>query len=325
MTLEDIRKDLEVINKKLGKNTLYLPDSVSAEPVETISTGSIGLDFKSGIGGFPKGKISYIVGMESCGKTTLCLHLTANAQKKGGLVAFIDGEHEYDKRYAEALGVNVSEVLIVQPDTMEEALGVLEQLAELNKFSLIILDSIAALPTDAELGAEITDAQMADKARLMGKHLRRMAPLINKIDAAIVYVNQYRESIGGYGSGKASSGGRAIKFRSALSLELAIVTTQVKIGDRAIGSRIRGKFIKNKLALPFAEWEFTIIWGKGIVEEYDLLEIAIQMDIVQKKGSWLSYNNNNIGQGIFNTAEMLRDNEELKTSIKNDVLQTLGV
>lgn len=326
MNLSDVEKELALINKKMGTDVLFLPNMLPAKKIETISTGSIGLDFKSGIGGFPKGKISYIIGAPSCGKTTLCLQLTANTQKKGGLVAFIDGEHEYDRHYAETLGVDVDNVLIVQPDTMEEALGVIENLLELNKFQLIILDSIASLPTKAEFESTIEDLQTADKAKLMSKHGRRIAPFVNKMDTALVYVNQYRDDIKfGYGSSKTAQGGKAIDFRAAIKLELTIVTSQVKIGDKPIGSRVRGKFLKNKLSIPFTEWEFTIIWGKGIVEEYDLLEIAIEMGIVEKKGAWLSFQNENIGQGIFNTMNNLKENPELKNRIKKDVFDTLGV
>jgi len=324
--LSDIIEDLEKINKNLGNDVIFIPKFENIKKIEAISTGSIGLDYKLGIGGVPVGKITSVLGWRSTGKTTLCLHLAANAQKMGGLVAYIDGEHELDLSYARNLGVDIENLLIIQPDNMEDALKLMEQLAESNKFKLIIFDSIAALPTMKELEAEITDLQTADKAKLVNKHSRRMASYIDKANTAFVYINQYRDDISfGYGSGKTVPGGKAMGFRAAVEIDLTIITGQLKVNDKPIGSRIRAKTVKNKLAMPFQEWEYTIVWGKGIVYEMDLTEIATQLDIIKKKGPWYAYNGSNIGQGLMNVVDYLQSNKEMCQQIEGEVKTLLGV
>ncbi len=325
MNLEDISKELESIDKQLGGNKIIIPENYELVS-EVISTGSIGIDFKSGIGGLPVGKIVSIVGNPSTGKSTICLQLCANANKDDQLAVYIDGEHEINLKYAQGLGVDLDKFLIVQPDTMEEGLELLEKFFELNKFKIIIFDSIAALPTKKEMEAGLEDLQTGDKAKLMSKHLRRIANLVNKSNTLVVYINQYRDNISfGYGSGKTVPGGHAMRYRAAMEIELVTVTAQVKVGDEPIGSRVRAKFVKNKLARPYTEWEFTIVWGQGIVEEYDLIEIAVQSGIIDKKGAWFSYNDINIGQGVWKTMEYLKNNPELKNEIKNKVYEMLAM
>jgi recombination protein RecA len=326
MSIEDIEKDIAEINKRFGNNSIMLATFMPKEKISVIPTGSIGLDFKTGVGGIPIGKVTVIKGQPSVGKSTLCLHLTANAQKEGGLVAYIDGEHELDINYAINLGVDINNLLISQPDTMEQGLEILEHLTQLNKFKLIIFDSIAAIPTEAEASSTIKDLQTADKARLLSKHARKMNSYINKTSAAIVYINQYRDNISfGYASGKIAPGGHAMDFRAALIIELSKITSEVKVGTQPIGSRIRAKILKNKLARPYGTWEFTIKWGEGIVEEHDLIELALSLDIIKQKGAWYSFEDLNIGQGIWGTAENLKSDAELYKKIKDAVFLELKV
>jgi recombination protein RecA len=321
----DINKEIEDINKIFGKGSVFIADSASTEIVDTLSTGSLGLDFKTGIGGVPIGYVTEIIGANSTGKTTLTLHLAVSAQKKGGLVGFVDAEHELDLNYAKKLGVDLSKFVIAQPTTIEEGLGIVEKMLESNKFALIVFDSIASISTSAELENGINDLQTGDKAKLMSKHTRRINYLIGKSRSAIVYINQYRDSISfGYGSGKTTPGGHALSYRAKLRIELKMMAQIVDAGSTHIGTRIKARIIKNKMSAPFGEWEYTIVWGKGILEEFELIEIAEKLDVIKKSGAWYSFDGSNIGQGIWKTMEYIQSNPEVKTRIKELVLEQIG-
>lgn len=320
MQIEDIRDEIDAINKKFNNIIIYKDFNIQ-EKVDVISTGSIGLDWKTCIGGIPKGRVTEIIGAESSGKTSLCGCIIANANKAGGMAAMIDAEHDVDLNYYKNLGVNLDQTVIAQPDSMEDALALTENLLELNKFSVIVFDSVAALSTRAELEGEIDDQQMGDKARLMGKSLRRITSILGKTNTAIVFVNQLRDNINkfGYGPSTVTPAGRALKFKASLRISLAIETSQVEQGGVPIGSRIKAKIIKNKVGAPFGEWSFTLVWGKGIVEEIDILEVGTELGIISKKGSWYSYGDIQLGQGLFKSGDMLKLNPELIEKIKNDI------
>ena len=321
----DIRKEFELLNKQFGEGSIMLGDIYPKDKLDVISTNSIGLDFKTGIGGIPKGKITEIFGIESSSKSTMCAHICANAQSAGGLAYYADGEHCIDSGYFTDIGVDMNNLAISQPDNMETALNILEKVIQLNKFSVIIFDSIAALSTKAELSGGVEDVQMGDKARLLGRHFRRIVPIIKKSNTAVVYVNQTRSSIGGYGYSVETPGGKALKFAADMRIELKIAASQVKVGTEPIGSKIRARIVKNKLSKPFGEWEFLSIWGKGIAREADLLEIAEQHKIIERKGSWYVYNEDNIGQGLYNAISYLENNKSVYKEIEDKVRQLLGM
>lgn len=319
-----VDKELEVLNKMFGSGSVMLLNEKKVENVEVISTGSLGIDYKTGIWGIPVGRITSIKGWQSSGKTTLCLHLSANVTKKGQDVLYIDAEHEVDMKYVKNLGIDLDHFYISQPNTLEESLGLLEEAARLNRFSLIIFDSIAAVPTKKEIEGSIEDLQTGDKARLMSKHVRRMADLVKKSNTAFVYINQYRDKISfNYSAGKTVPGGHALDFRAALEIELAVVTKTVKIGENPIGSRIRIKILKNKLAPPYKEWEATIIWGQGFSNELDCIEIGTQLGIIKKSGAWFSYKENNIGQGFFKAIQYFKEHPEEYAEILDEIKGTL--
>jgi len=316
----DFDSQMQELTKLFSKGAVFIADSNELSDIKGLSTGSIGLDYKIGIGGIPKGYITEIIGPNATGKTTLCLQLAISAQKENGVVGYIDAEHELNLHYAKALGVDLSRLMISQPDTMEEGLELLEKMAESNKFALIVFDSIAALPTKAELENTISDLQVGDKARLLSKHFRRINNLVGQIDSAIVYINQIRDNISfGFGSKISTPGGHGIKFRAKLRIDLKCVTSKVMVGDEAIGTRIRATLIKNKVGAPFGEWEYTIVFGKGIVSEFDLVEIGEKIGIIKKSGAWFSFDGENIGQGIWKTMDNLQRNPELRARIENKV------
>lgn len=325
MNIVDIQKELEIINKKFGYEGFDINNYEKA--VEVFSTGSIGLDFKTECGGVPVGRVTEIYGPPSSSKTSLCGHIIASAHKKGVLAAILDCEQDLDLTYYRNLGVNLDMLAFYQPDNAEQSLALLEDLISLNKFGVIILDSVAAMSTKAEIEGEMEDMQIGDKARLMSKALRKISPILAKTDTALVFTNQVRDTISTFGFAEKSTttGGNALKFKASLRIKLQVIQSEVKSGDEAIGSRVRAKIMKNKLGRPFGEWEYTVIWGKGIVFEQDLLDLAIQMEIVQKKGPWLSYNGNNIGQGIFNTVRTLQENTDLKNAIEKEVREILAL
>ncbi len=303
---------LQQIEKQFGKGAVMkLGDKHSAMMVEAISTGSASLDAATGIGGVPKGRIIEIYGPESSGKTTLTLHIIAEAQKKGGKAAFIDAEHALDPEYAARLGVDVNELLVSQPDTGEQALEICEMLVRSSAIDLVVVDSVAALVPKAEIEGDMGDSHVGLQARLMSQALRKLAGAINKSNCAVIFINQLREKVGVvYGNPEVTTGGRALKFYSSMRLEVRRVES-IKVGDQILGNRTRVKVVKNKVAPPFKQAEFDIMYGTGISKEGDVLDCAVEAKLIHKAGAWYSYNGERIGQGRENVKSYLTEHPEL--------------
>ena len=309
------------IEKLYGKGSIMRCGDEQAANVEAISTGSLALDLALGIGGLPKGRIVEIYGPESSGKTTLALHVLAQAQKAGGEVAFIDAEHALDIGYARALGVNVEDMLVSQPDTGEQALEITEALVRSNAIDVIVVDSVAALVPRAEIEGEMGDSHVGLQARLMSQALRKLAGAISKSNCVAIFINQLREKVGVvYGNPEVTPGGRALKFYSSVRLDVRKKEV-LKSGTDIIGSRTKVKVVKNKVAPPFREVEFDIMYGQGISKVGDLLDLAERLEIVQKSGAWFSYNGTRIGQGRDNAKNFLRDNPDIFEEISELVRQ----
>jgi len=325
----DRRKALESaiqqIERNYGKGAIMrLGDNTILE-IETISSGSLGLDFALGVGGIPRGRVTEIFGPESSGKTTLTLHLVAEAQKAGGVAAFIDAEHALDASYARALGVNTDELLISQPDTGEQALEIVDTLVRSGAVDLIIIDSVAALTPKAEIEGEMGDSHMGLQARLMSQALRKLTAIISKSKTSVVFINQIRMKIGVmFGNPETTTGGNALKFYSTVRLDIRRIAT-IKEADSVIGSRTRVRVVKNKVAPPFREAEFDIIYGKGISTEGELLDMAADKGIIDKSGAWYSYGDDRIGQGRENARKYLQDNRPVFDEVKTKVMQKLGM
>ena len=312
---------LAQIEKQFGKGAVMkLGDNASMQ-VDAISTGSLGLDLALGVGGVPRGRIIEVYGPESSGKTTLALHILAEAQKKGGEVAFIDVEHALDPAYASALGVNIDELLVSQPDTGEQALEITEALVRSGAIDVIVVDSVAALVPRAEIEGEMGDSHVGLQARLMSQALRKLAGAISKSNCVAIFINQLREKVGVvYGNPEVTPGGRALKFYSSVRLDVRKKEV-LKSGTDIIGSRTKVKVVKNKVAPPFREVEFDIMYGQGISKVGDLLDLAERLEIVQKSGAWFSYNGTRIGQGRDNAKNFLRDNPDIFEEISELVRQ----
>lgn len=316
---ESLKETFQNISKAFGEGSIMKLGERQVMNIKSISTGSLNLDSALGIGGLPKGRIIEIYGAESSGKTTLTLHLVAEAQKQGGIAAFIDAEHALDPVYAKALGVDIDELLISQPNSGEEALQIADMLISSGAIDLIVIDSVAALVPKAELEGEMHEQQMGLQARLMSKALRKLTSLASKFDCMLVFINQIREKIGGFGSfGGApqttTSGGRALKFFSSVRLEVKRVGT-LKQGEDPVGSNVVVKVTKNKVAPPFKEAKFNIVYGKGISRANEILEKAIEYQLVKKAGSWLSFGEKRLGQGQFNVEEKMEQDSELFNEI----------
>ncbi len=307
-----------------GSVTILDPD----QPLlfnKSISTGCLSLDVALGVGGVPRGRICEIYGPESSGKTTLALHIIAEAQKAGGYAAFIDAEHALDIYWAEKLGVNLKELRITQPDSGEQALEITETLVRSGALDVIVIDSAAALVPRAELEGEMGDSHMGLQARLMSQALRKLTGTVKKSGTAVIFINQIREKIGiVYGNPETTPGGRALKFYTSVRMEIRRVTT-IKDGQDAVGNRTRVKVVKNKVAAPFKQTEFDIMYGKGISYEGDILDLAIKAEVVQKMGSWFSYGENKIGQGRENAKQFLIDNKKERKEIVKKVKAFIGV
>ena len=305
---------LKQIQKEYGEGSIMKLGENKKMNVKTISTGSLNLDIALGIGGVPRGRIVEIYGAESSGKTTLALHIIAESQKEGGVVAFIDAEHALDPVYAKALGVNIDELLISQPDTGEQALEIADMLVRSGAMDVIVIDSVAALVPKAEIEGEMGDQQMGLQARLMSKALRKLTGSISKSDTVMIFINQIREKIGGFsfvpGVQTTTSGGRALKFFSTVRMEVKR-TGSVKQGDDIVGSEVLVKVTKNKVAPPFKEARFNIMYGIGISKKGEVLDAAIDLGIVSKSGAWFSYGDERLGQGRVNVEKMLIENVEL--------------
>jgi recombination protein RecA len=308
------------IEKQFGKGAIMkLGDTALIPEIGHISTGALTLDFALGIGGLPRGRIVEIYGPESSGKTTLCLSTVANAQKAGGIAAFVDAEHALDPHYARKLGVNIDDLLVAQPDSGEEALEITESLVRSNAVDIIVVDSVAALVPRAELEGNMGDAQMGLQARLMSQALRKLTGTISKSNCTVIFVNQIRHKIGVmFGSPETTTGGNALKFYASVRLDIRRIET-LKKGDDPYGNRVRVKVVKNKVAPPFRQAEFDILFASGISTEGCLLDIAVQMDVIDRSGTWYSYKSNRIGQGRDNVVAYLKENADIAREIDTEL------
>jgi recombination protein RecA len=316
---------LAQIEKQFGKGSIMKLGENAKLNIEAISTGSLALDIATGIGGVPKGRIVEIFGPESSGKTTVALHIIAEAQKKGGIAAFIDAEHALDPGYAKKLGVKVENLIISQPDTGEQALEIAEALVRSGAVDVIVVDSVAALVPKAEIEGDMGDSHMGLQARLMSQALRKLAGAINKSNTVAIFINQLREKIGVmFGNPETTTGGRALKFYASMRLDVRRIES-LKKGDDILGNRTRVKVVKNKVASPFKQAEFDIMYGKGISKVGEIVDIGAELDIVNKSGSWYSYEGNRIGQGRENVKEYLSSNPELMDSIETKIREKLEI
>ncbi|MCI8631841.1 MAG: recombinase RecA [Firmicutes bacterium] len=312
------------IEKQFGKGAVMkLGDDGAKMNIEAISTGSVSLDMATGIGGVPKGRIIEIFGPESSGKTTLTLHIIAEAQKNGGKAAFIDAEHALDPEYARNLGVNIDELLVSQPDTGEQALEICEMLVRSGALDVVVVDSVAALVPKAEIQGEMGDSHVGLHARLMSQALRKLTGAINKSNAAVIFINQLREKVGViYGNPEVTTGGRALKFYASMRIDVRRVES-IKSGDTVLGNRTRAKIVKNKVAPPFKQAEFDIMYGQGISKAGDILDAATEAKIVDKAGSWYSFQGERIGQGRENVKDFLLSNPDIMDEIQRLLMETL--
>ncbi len=324
--LDALNSALASIEKQFGKGSVMrLGDNKTNENIEVIPTGSLGLDAALGIGGIPRGRIVEIYGPESSGKTTIALHVVAEAQKAGGIAGFVDAEHALDPVYARKLGVDVDELYISQPDDGEQALEIAEAMVRSGALDVVVVDSVAALVPRAEIEGEMGDSHVGLQARLMSQALRKLIGIANKTGCAIIFINQLREKIGiSYGNPETTTGGRALKFYASIRIDIRRIET-LKSGTDMIGNRTRAKIAKNKLAPPFKLHEFDIMYGEGISREGDILDIATDMDIVHKAGSWFSYNDEKLGQGREKVKVLFKESPWLCREIENKVRESLDL
>ena len=327
---ENQKKSLELaikqIDKAFGKGTLIRLGDKEVIPTEAISTGSLGLDLALGVGGLPKGRVIEIYGPESSGKTTLTLHAIAEAQKAGGVCAFIDADHALDVGYAKNLGVDTDILLVSQPDFGEQALEILETVIRSGAVDLVVIDSVAALTPKVEIDGDMDDQQVGVQARLMSKALRKITGLLSKMNCTVIFINQIRMKIGmtGYGSPETTTGGNALKFYSSVRLDIRRIAT-LKQGENSIGNRAKVKVVKNKVAAPFKQAEFDIMFGEGISKTGELVDYGVKLDIIDKAGAWFSYGDTKIGQGRENSKIFLRDNPAIAKEIEDKILNSMGI
>ncbi|TLT01798.1 recombinase RecA [Aliarcobacter cibarius] len=327
---ENQKKSLELaikqIDKAFGKGTLIRLGDKEVIPTEVISTGSLGLDLALGVGGLPKGRVIEIYGPESSGKTTLTLHAIAEAQKAGGVCAFIDAEHALDVKYAKDIGVDTDNLLVSQPDFGEQALEILETVIRSGAVDLVVVDSVAALTPKVEIDGDMDDQQVGVQARLMSKALRKVTGLLSKMNCTVIFINQIRMKIGmtGYGSPETTTGGNALKFYSSVRLDIRRIAT-LKQGENSIGNRVKVKVVKNKVAAPFKQAEFDIMFGEGISKTGELVDYGVKLDIIDKAGAWFSYGDTKIGQGRENSKLFLRDNPAIAKEIEDKILNSMGI
>lgn len=321
--LKALQLTLDKLEKTYGKGTIMkLGDSV-IEPVEAISTGSLGLDIALGIGGLPKGRVVEIYGPESSGKTTLAIHAIAEAQKKGGIAAFIDAEHAFDKFYAKKLGVDVENLLISQPDNGEQALEIADNLIRSGAIDIIVIDSVAALVPKGEIEGEMGDSKMGLQARLMSQALRKLTGTISKTGCCCIFINQLRDKIGVmFGNPETTTGGNALKFYASIRLDIRR-TGQIKESDEVAGNRVKVKIVKNKLAPPFRIAEFDIMYGQGISKSGEIVDLGVDFNIVKKSGSWFSYGDTKLGQGRDAVKQLIEDNPELAEELENKIKEVV--
>lgn len=312
---------LKQIEKQFGKGAIQVLGEAEREEIASISTGALALDVALGIGGIPRGRVTEIYGPESSGKTTLALHCIAEIQREGGIAAFIDAEHALDPNYAERIGVDLDSLIVSQPDNGEQALEITESLARSGAVDLIVVDSVAALVPKAEIDGEMGDSLPGQQARLMSQALRKLAGVLGKSDTAVIFINQLREKIGiMFGSPETTTGGRALKFYSSVRLDVRRIDS-IKDGTQTIGNRTRVRVVKNKVAPPFKEAEFDVIYGQGISESGCILDMASDLDIVEKSGSWYSYKDERMGQGRENAKKWLEERPEVAQEIRDRVLE----
>lgn len=311
---EALKSAFSKIEKKFGQGAIMRLGDTSGLKVDAIPTGSLNLDAALGVGGIPRGKIIEIYGPEASGKTTLALHIIAQAQQLGGIAAFIDAEHALDPRYARALGVDIDNLMISQPDSGEQALEIVEYLIRSGAVDVVVVDSVAALVPRNEIDGDMGDATMGNQARLMSQAMRKLVAVTYQTNSALVFINQLREKVGGYGNPEVTPGGRALKFYSSVRIDVRRLD-QIKVSGMAVGNRTRAKVVKNRVAPPFREAEFDIIYGKGISMEGEIIDNAVKYGVVQRSGTWFSYEGNRLGQGRDNVREYLLANPELRSEL----------
>jgi len=317
--LKALQLTMDKIDKTYGKGTIMKMDDTAVQEIPVIPSGSIALDLALGVGGLPRGRVIEIYGPESSGKTTLAIHAIAQAQKQGGIAAFIDAEHAFDRFYAEKLGVNLESLLISQPDNGEQALEIADQLIRSSAIDIIVIDSVAALTPKAEIEGDMGDSRMGLQARLMSQALRKLTSTINKTNTTCIFINQLREKIGVmFGNPETTTGGNALKFYASVRLDIRRVT-QIKDGENVVGSLTRVKVVKNKVAPPFKKAEFEIRYGEGISRIGEVLDMGVDLNIVKKSGSWFSYGETKLGQGREAVKEVIKDNPELMEELEQKI------
>jgi recombination protein RecA len=323
--LKALQLTMDKINKTYGKGTIMRMGDQAVESVPVIPSGSLTLDIALGVGGYPKGRVIEIFGPESSGKTTLAIHAIAEVQKAGGIAAFIDAEHAFDRFYAEKLGVDVENLLISQPDDGEQALEVADQLIRSSAIDIIVIDSVAALTPKAEIEGDMGENKIGLQARLMSQALRKLTSSINKTNTCCMFINQLREKIGVmFGNPETTTGGNALKFYASIRLDIRRVT-QLKDGDEVIGSHTRVKVVKNKVAPPFKKAEFDIMFGEGISKVGEVIDLGVDLNIIKKSGSWFSYNETKLGQGRDAVKALIKDNPELMNELEKKILEALAI
>lgn len=321
--LKALKLTMDKIDKDFGKGSVMMMNDKPKQEKEVISTGSIGLDVALGIGGLPRGRVVEIYGPESSGKTTLAIHVIAEAQKTGGMCAFIDAEHAFDSTYAQKLGVDIDNLLISQPDYGEQALEIADRLILSGALDVVVIDSVAALVPKGELEGEMGDSKMGLHARLMSQALRKLTATISKTNSCCIFINQLREKIGVmFGNPETTTGGNALKFYASVRLDIRRLA-QIKDGDQVTGNHIKVKVVKNKVAPPFRQAEFDIIYGEGISKVGEIIDMGVELGIVQKSGSWFSYNNDKLGQGREAVKQLMHDNPGLATEIENKIREKI--
>ena len=324
--LQALEHAVGAIEKQFGKGAIMRLGSDAPQiTAPSVSTGSLSLDIGLGIGGLPKGRIVEIFGPESSGKTTMTLHVVSEAQKTGGVCAFVDAEHALDTSYAKKIGVDLDNLLVSQPDTGEQALEIVEMLVRSSAVDVVVVDSVAALTPKAELEGDMGDRHVGLQARLMSQALRKLTGLVSRTNCTVIFINQLRSKIGvTFGSPETTTGGNALKFYSSMRLDIRRIAS-IKVGDEAIGNRVRVKVVKNKLAAPFKQAEFDIMFNKGISLAGDILDLAVAHGLVKKAGSWFSYNDERLGQGREGVKSLLEENHELRERIKHEILKVYGM